>query len=46
MTDFCLELFDHLVVRESGQVAQEITKLFKECFFKMMNDEERKEFIR
>jgi hypothetical protein len=45
MTDFCLELFDHLVVRESGQVATEMTKFFRDCLFKLMNEEERTTFI-
>ena len=45
MTDFCLELFDHLVVRESGVVATEMTKLMKDCFFKFMNEEEKTTFI-
>ena len=45
MTDFCLKLFDHLIVRESGQVASEMTKFFKECLFKLMNEEERTTFI-
>lgn len=45
MTDFCLKLFDHLIVRESGQVATEMTKFFKECLFKLMNEEERTSFI-
>lgn len=45
MTDFCLELFDHLVVRESGVVASEMTKLLKDCLFKFMNEEEITTFI-
>ena len=45
MTDFCLELFDHLIVRESGLVSSEITKFFKECLFKLMSEEEKTDFI-
>lgn len=45
MTDFCLELFDHLVVRESGNSASEMTKFFRECLFNMLTEEERKAFI-
>ena len=45
MTDFCLELFDHLIVRESGVVSSEMTKFFKDCLFKLMTEEETTNFI-
>ena len=45
MIDFCLEIFDHLIVKESGQVAAEMTNFFKLCLFKLMTDEERTTFI-